>query len=78
MDGEIYGKEDKTDDGMIIFDFDFLFVYVDRICLPRTMKLTCDNVLYGLIKDNITLIMKKFCMMSPYIRPIIEAVAKVA
>ena len=45
MDGEIYGKEDKTGVGMVIFDFDFLFVYVDRICLPRTMKLICDNVL---------------------------------
>ena len=45
MDGEIYGKEDKIGVGMVTFDFDFLFVYVDRICLPRTMKLICDNVL---------------------------------
>ena len=39
---------------------------------------TIDDELYGVIMDNITLIMKNFCMTSPYIWPIIEAFAKVA
>ena len=49
------------------FDFDFLFYYVDRNCLTRPTMVTIDDELYGVIMDNITLIMKNFCMTSPYI-----------
>ena len=49
------------------FDFDFLFYYADRNCLTRPTMVTIDDELYGVIMDNITLIMKNFCMTSPYI-----------
>ena len=55
MEGEIFGPECKNGNGMdIVFDFDFLFDYVERKGISGTMIVKSKEGLHEVVIENNT------------------------